>query len=39
MGLGWDLEGFRLDPIMGLDWNMKGLMLMMKNWNSKMSFL
>lgn len=22
---------------MGLDWNLKGLMLMMKDWNSKMS--
>lgn len=38
MGLDWELEGFRLDPKMSLDWNMKGLMLMVKDWNLKMSF-
>jgi len=32
------LEGFRLDPKIGLDWNLKGLMLMLKDWSSKMFF-
>lgn len=33
-----ELEGFRLDPKMSLDQNLKGLMQMMKDWNSKVSF-